>query len=158
MSRLSDSLKINLDNIRVRTFEFKGQEFKVRVPKTKEAEEIFKKSETPPPELVEEKYAELTKGLIEKKDQLIDSGADIKFLENDVMMGDTSLRNLAQAQAGSEVRIVESFKLLVLANGESLTDITYEEISEDIPKPIQYDLVKKIAEVISPNYEEIRKN
>lgn len=158
MSRLSDSLKINLDNIRVRTFEFKGQEFKVRVPKTKEAEEIFKKSETPPLELVEEKYAELTKGLIEKKDQLIDSGADIKFLENDVMMGDTSLRNLAQAQAGSEVRIVESFKLLVLANGESLTDITYEEISEDIPKPIQYDLVKKIAEVISPNYEEIRKN
>lgn len=158
MSRLSDSLKINLDNIRVRSFEFKGQEFRVRVPKTKEAEEIYKKSETPPKELVEEKYAELTKSLIEKKDELINSGSDIKFLENDVVMGDTSLRKLAEAQAGSEVRIVESFKLLVLANGETLSDITYEEISEDFPKPIQYDLVKKIAEVISPNYEEIRKN
>lgn len=158
MSRLSDSLKINLDNIRVRSFEFKGQEFKVRIPKTKEAEEIYKKSEFPPAELVEEKYAELANPLLLKKQELIDSGADVKFLENDVMMGETSLRKLAEAQAGSEIRIVESFKLLVLANGETLSDVTYEEISEDFPKPVQYDLVKKIAEVISPNYEEIRKN
>ena len=41
---------------------------------------------------------------------------------------------------------------------DQLEDITYEEISEDFPKPIQYDLVKRIAEVISPSYEEIRKN
>jgi len=46
----------------------------------------------------------------------------------------------------------------VLPNGETLTDVTYEEISEDFPKPVQYDLVRKIAEVISPSYEEIRKN
>jgi hypothetical protein len=158
MSRIAESLKINLDVVRTRSFEFKGQEFKVRIPKTKEAEEIFIKAENPPSELVEEKYVELTKPLITRKDDLVEAGADVKFLENDVMMGETSLRKLAEAQAGSEVRIVESFKLLVLANGETLSDITYEEISEDFPKPIQYDLVKKIAEVISPNYEEIRKN
>jgi hypothetical protein len=158
MSRLSESLKINLDTIRTRTFDFKGQEFKVRIPKTKEAEEIFKKSESPPSELVDEKYAELTKGIFDRKEEIENSDADIKFLENDVMMGETSLRKLAEAQAGSEIRIVESFKLLVLPNGETLTDITYEEISEDFPKPIQYDLVRKIAEVISPSYEEIRKN
>lgn len=158
MSRLAESLKINLDTIRTRTFDFKGQEFKVRIPKTKEAEEIFKKSETPPPELVEEKYEELTKGILARKEEVESSDANIQFLENDVMMGETSLRKLAEAQAGSEIRIVESFKLLVLPNGETLTDITYEEISEDFPKPIQYDLVRKIAEVISPSYEEIRKN
>jgi hypothetical protein len=158
MSRIAESLKINLDTIRTRSFEFKGQEFKVRIPKTKEAEEIFKKAETPPSELVEEKYVELTNPLITRKADLVESGADVKFLENDVMMGETSLRKLAEAQAGSEVRIVESFKLLVLPSGETLSDITYEEISEDFPKPIQYDFVKKIAEVISPNYEEIRKN
>ena len=158
MSRLSESLKVNLDTIRTRAFDFKGQEFKVRIPKTKEAEEIFKKSETPPSELVEEKYAELTKGILARKEEIEQSDADIQFLDNDVMMGETSLRKLAEAQAGSEIRIVESFKLLVLPNGETLTDITYEEISEDFPKPIQYDLVKRIAEVISPSYEEIRKN
>jgi len=158
MSRIAESLKINLDVVRTRAFEFKGQEFKVRIPKTKEAEEIFIKAENPPSELIEEKYVELTKPLITRKDDLVEAGADVKFLENDVMMGETSLRKLAEAQAGSEVRIVESFKLLVLANGETLSDITYDEISEDFPKPIQYDLVKKIAEVISPNYEEIRKN
>jgi hypothetical protein len=158
MNKLSESLKINLDAVRTRAFEFKGQEFKVRIPKTKEAEEIFAKAENPPSELVEEKYVELTKPLITRKADLIESGADVKFLENDVMMGETSLRKLAEAQAGSEIRIVESFKLLVCPNGETLTDITYEEIAEDFPKPIQYDLVKKIAEVISPNYEEIRKN
>lgn len=130
----------------------------MRIPKTVEAEEIFKKSETPPPELVEEKYVELTKGILARKEEVEKSDADVKFLENDVMMGETSLRKLAEAQAGSEIRIVESFKLLVLPNGETLTDITYEEILEDFPKPIQYDLVKKIAEVISPSYEEIRKN
>ena len=158
MSRLAESLKINLDKIRTRSFEFKGQEFKVRIPKTIEAEEIFKKSETPPPELIEQKYVELTKGILARKEEVEKSDADVKFLENDVMMGETSLRKLAEAQAGSEIRIVESFKLLVLPNGETLTDITYEEISEDFPKPIQYDLVKRIAEVISPSYEEIRKN
>lgn len=158
MSRIAKSLKINLDNIRTRTFDFKGQEFKVRIPMTKEAEEIFKKAEKPPSELVEQKYADLTHPLISRKDELIESGADVQFLENDVMLGETSLRKLAEAQAGSEIRIVESFKLLVLPNGETLNDVTYEEISEDFPKPIQYDLVKKIAEVISPNYEEIRKN
>ena len=158
MSRIAESLKINLDAVRTRSFEFKGQEFKVRIPKTKEAEEIFKKSEAPPSELVEQKYVELTAPLIIRKDELLESGADIKFLDNDVVMGETSLRKLAESQAGSEIRIVESFKLLVLPNGETLTDITYEEISEDFPKPVQYDLVKKIAEVISPNYEEIRKN
>ena len=158
MSRIAESLKINLDIIRTRTFDFKGQEFKVRIPKTKEAEEIFTKAENPPSDLVEQKYVELSKPLITRKADLIESGADVKFLENDVMMGETSLRKLAEAQAGSEIRIIESFKLLVLPGGETLTDITYEEISEDFPKPIQYDLVKKIAEVISPNYEEIRKN
>lgn len=158
MSRLAESLKLNLNNIRTRTFEFKGQEFKVRVPMTKEAEEIFKNAENPPTELVEQKYKELSDPLLSRKDDLLESGADVKFLENDVLMGETSLKQLAQAQAGTEVRIVESFKLLVLPNGETLNDITYEEISEDFPKPIQYDLVKKIAEVISPNYEEIRKN
>jgi len=108
MSRLAKSLKINLDAIRVRTFDFKGQEFKVRIPKTKEAEEIFKKSEAPPSELVEEKYVELTKGILARKEEVENSDADIQFLENDVMMGETSLRKLAEAQAGSEIRIVES--------------------------------------------------
>ena len=65
---------------------------------------------------------------------------------------------MAKNQAAGNIRIIESFKLLVTATGENLTDITYEEINEEFPLPVQLALVKKIAEVISPGYEEIRKN
>jgi hypothetical protein len=158
MSRLSEEFNINIDSILLRSFEYKNQKFNVRIPKTKEAEEIYAKSENPPTELVEEKYKELTKTVFEKKDEIQESDAKITFLENDVIVGDTSMRGLAKAQAGSEIRIVESFKLLVTVDGKNLADITYDEINQDIPKPIQYELVKRIAEVISPNYEELRKN
>ena len=79
MSRLAESLKINLDKIRTRSFEFKGQEFKVRIPKTIEAEEIFKKSETPPPELIEQKYVELTKGILARKEEELNQDTQVQM-------------------------------------------------------------------------------
>jgi hypothetical protein len=35
---------------------------------------------------------------------------------------------------------------------------TYEEINSEFPFSIQLELMKKIIEVISPSYEETRKN
>jgi type I site-specific restriction-modification system R (restriction) subunit len=158
MSRLSKAYKVSPDAMRTREFEYHGQSFKVRVPLAKEAEEMFKRADNPPEAEVEEKFQELSKDLYAKKEEIVESGADIKFTDDDVVVGENSLRELAKNQAAGNIRIIESFKLLVTATGENLTDITYEEINEEFPLPVQLALVKKIAEVISPGYEEIRKN
>jgi type I site-specific restriction-modification system R (restriction) subunit len=158
MSRLSQAFKVNLDAVKTREFEYHGQIFKVRVPLTKEAEEMFAKADNPNKEEIEVKFTELSKDLYARKEEIIESGADIKFEGDDVIVGGNSLRELAKNQVAGNVRIVESFKLLVTENGENLRDITYDEINQEFPLPVQLALVKKIAEVISPGYEEIRKN
>lgn len=157
MTKLAKLLNIT-PSVRNRDFEFSGQKFKVRVPLAKEAEEMFNKASNPSEELVEAKYHELSKDLIARKDEILEQKADVKFLDNDVVLGETSLRKLAKTQAGNEVRVIESFKLLLSPTGESIGDITYEQIQEEFPLPVQLSLVKKIAEVISPSYEEVRKN
>lgn len=151
-------LNVSSTLIRNRDFEFQGQKFKVRVPLANEAEEMFNKAMNPPQEIIEQKYHELTKDLIAKKDEILEQKANIQFLDNDVVVGESSLRELAKTQAGNEVRVVESFKLLLSPTGESIGDITYDQIQAEFPLPIQLSLVKRIAEVISPSYEEIRKN
>lgn len=151
-------LNLNPNQIRNRDFEFQGQKFKVRVPLSIEAEVMYAKASNPPEEMVKIKYDELTKDLIAKKEEILEQKADIKFLEDDVLVGESSLKALAKTQAGNEIRVIESFKLLLSPTGESIGDITYEQIQAEFPLPIQLSLVKKIAEVISPSYEEVRKN
>ena len=41
--KLASALKINADQMRIRSFEVNGQPFKVRVPLTVEAEALYKK-------------------------------------------------------------------------------------------------------------------
>lgn len=154
---IAKALKINQDSIRMRSFEFNGQTLKVRVPLTTEADELYEKIKEPNPELVKQKYEELSKPLLEKRAEL-EKSEDIKFTDDDIIVGENSVRELARTQAGGETRILETFKLLVPADGKDMNSLTYEEINEDLPLPIQLELVKKITEVISPNYEESRKN
>lgn len=158
MSKFGKSFGINTAQLRTRKFEINGQTFNVRIPLATEAEEMFKKSENPDPEQVEAKYKELTKDLLDKKDVLLSVDSGVTFTDDDVKIGDSSMREMAKNQAGTEIRIVESFKLLIPVDGTDFSDLTYEEINAEFPLPVQLTLVKKIAEVISPNYEEVRKN
>jgi hypothetical protein len=158
MTSLAQAFAINPDKIRIRHFEYNGQQFKVRVPLTQEAEKMFERVDNPPKELVQTKFDELTKELYAKKDEIVKSKAEIKFTENDVIVGEQSLLQLAKSQASGEIRILESIKLLVPVDGTNLGEITYEEIQEEFPLPVQLSLVKKIAEVVSPSYEDVRKN
>lgn len=158
MTSLAKAFAINPDKIRIRGFEYNGQQFKVRVPLTQEAEAMFDKVDNPPAELVQAKFDELTKELYAKKQEIVDSKADIKFTEDDVVVGEQSLLALAKSQASGEIRILESIKLLVPVDGTNLGEITYAEIQEEFPLPVQLSLVKKIAEVVSPSYEDVRKN
>ena len=68
---------------------------------------------------------------------------------DDVLVGDQSLRALARTQASGEIRILESIKLLVPVDGTTLGNITYAEIQQEFPLPVQLSIVKKIAEVVS---------
>ncbi len=158
MSKLGNAFGVNLDLVRIREFDYHGQTFRVRVPLTKEAEVMFARAEHPPKEEVDAKFKELSAPMYARKQDIVDSGADIKFEDNDIVVGDNSLRELAKNQIAGNIRILESFKLLVTPDGESLSSITYADISDEFPLPIQLSLVKKIAEIISPSYEEIRKN
>ena len=158
MTSLAQAFAINSDTIRIRSFEYNGQQFKVRVPLTLEAEAMFERVDNPPKELVQARFDELTKELYSKKDEIIESKADIKFTKDDVVVGDQSLLALAKSQASGEIRILESIKLLVPVDGTNLGDITYAQIQEEFPLPVQLSIVKKIAEVVSPSYEDVRKN
>jgi hypothetical protein len=158
MSKLAGAFSVNADKLRTRSFEYNDQKFQVRIPLAKEAEEMFERVENPSQELIDKKFHELSKSLYDKKDEIIKSKADIKFVGNDVVVGDKSLREMAKAQATGEIRILESIKLLVPTNGENLSDITYSDIEMEFPLPVQLSLVKKIAEVVSPAYEDVRKN
>lgn len=157
MSKLTNKLGINADSIRIRTFTFNGQPLKVRVPTAIEAEQLYEKTKEPPKELVDEKYQEIVKPILDKKEELADS-KEFVITDDDVIFQDKSLREMAKNRAITEVRILETFKLLVAGDGGRLDDLSYKEIDEDMPLPIQLDLLRRITEIISPGYEENRKN
>jgi hypothetical protein len=154
----AQSLKINQDQIRIRSFEFNGQILKVRVPLTVEADALYEKMKAPTDELIAKKYEELSVPLLTKREELEESGNEILFGEDDIIVAGTSIRDLDKSQAEGETRILETFRFLVPADGRDMATLTYEEITEDLPLPIQLELVKKITEVISTGYEETRKN
>lgn len=156
MSRLKKSLGVNLDQVRIREFDMAGQKFKVRVPLSGEADGIYERTKEPDQNLVEIKYKEISEPILANKEVL--QSKDFVFTENDIVVKDQSMRQLAKNKAQTELRILETFKLLVTADGSSLENLTYEEIAEDFPLPVQLSMVKKITDVISPNYEETRKN
>lgn len=154
----AQSLKINADSVRIRSFDFNGQTIRVRVPLTVEADALYEKIKEPSAELVKQKYDELSAPLLLKRNELEETDNDIKYLEDDIVLAGTSIKELAKSQAEGETRILETFRLLVPMDGKDMSTLTYEEINADLPLPIQLELVKKISEVISPNYEESRKN
>ncbi|CAB4140404.1 hypothetical protein UFOVP405_40 [uncultured Caudovirales phage] len=152
--KLSEILKINQDTLRTRAFTLGGQKFKVRVPLAVELEAINKRVADVD---VEKKTEELMKPLLEKRDQL-ESDA-VVYLENDVIVDGRSTKELAKMTAQTEQRILEMVKLLVPEKANTTMDgLTYAEIDDEFPFAVQLELMKKIAEVISPGYEEARKN
>lgn len=157
MGKLTKSLGINNDVVRIREFELNGQKFRVRVPLSIEAENIYEKTKEPDAALLESKFKEIADPILKNKESLEKESQDFVFTDNDIVVKGQSMRELAKNKVSTELRIVETFKLLVPADNTSLADLTYEEINEEFPLPIQLTIVKKITEIISPGYEENRK-
>lgn len=148
--KLSQSLKINTDNIRIREFTMAGQKLRVRVPLAAEMELISKAVD-------DVEWADKFESL--KKPFLQDEDAKIEHTEDDVLIDGKSLKELAIMSAKTEARIVQMVRLLVPAEeGFDMSEIDYADIEAEFPFSVQIELMKKISEVISPGYEESRKN
>lgn len=148
--KLSQSLKINSDNIRIREFTMAGQKLRVRVPLASEMEAITKAVDD-----VEwqGKFEDLQKSFA------ADPDAKLEQVEDDVMVNGKSIKELAIMSAKTEERIVQMIRLLVPAeDGFDMSQITYADVEAEFPFSVQIEMMKKISEVISPGYEETRKN
>lgn len=148
--KLSSALNVN-QNIRIRSFTLGGQNFRVRVPLASEMEEISKKVDSVDSA---KKYEELAKPLLE-----INDSEKIEITDDDVFVDGKSVKELAKLTVQTEERILQLVRLLVPAQDNfDMQEITYEDINAEWPFAVQLELMRKIAEVISPGYEETRKN
>lgn len=152
--KFAQALGINPDQLRVRTFTMGGQQFRVRIPLSSEMEAINKAVEAVD---WKPKFAELTDPLKkEKKDLQSDL---IEFKGDDVFVEGKSVKELAMLAAKNEERITQMVRLLVPSDEAfDMSAITYADINAEWPFSVQMELMKKIVEVISPGYEETRKN
>jgi hypothetical protein len=148
--KLSNALNVN-QNIRIRSFTLGGQNFRVRVPLASEMEEISKVVAAVNSEA---KFAEMSKPLRELEDK-----EKVEITDDDVIVDGKSIKELAQLTAQTEERILQLIRLLVPAQeGFDMNEISYEDVNAEFPFAVQLELMRKIAEVISPGYEETRKN
>lgn len=159
MTRLTNALgkryEENKTKIFTRKFELGGHTFKVRVPYVHESDEIYRRTNEPDAELIEAAFQEMTAPLRESKDDAL----EFTFTDDDVLIEGRSLRLAAKQKVQVEIQITEFFKLLVPeVEGESLADLTYEEIKAEFPMSVQMQMLEKISEAISPTYKETRGN
>ncbi len=159
MTRLTNALgKRYIENktkIFTRKFDLGGHTFKVRVPYVHESDEIYRLINEPNPELIEAAFQEMTAPLR----QVEGSAPEFTFTDDDVLVEGRSLRMAAKQKIQVEIQITEFFKLLVPeVEGETLNDLTYEEIKAEFPMSVQMQMLEKISEAISPTYKEARGN
>lgn len=139
MSRLASAFKIN-DSIRTKEFMLGGFPFKVRIPLDKELEAITQRFVSPSEEAIKARMDKMTALL--KGEKLEDTGITKESVISVLQM---------------EQKITEYFKLLIPVEGD-ISDLTYDEISEEFPLQVQIELLSKITEVIQPGYKDARKN
>jgi len=142
----------NISSLRTKTFELGGHEFKVRVPLSKELEELNQRVRVVPEDHLKERYEKAVAGFL--TGDPID-GVEIK--DDDVIVDGRSTKEIIQTSIQVENRIVEYFRLLVSQNGD-VNDITYEDIDAELPFSVQIELLEMITQAIQPGYKDSRKN
>ena len=156
MSRISsafgDSYQKASAHLRTKTFELGGHVFKVRIPLTKEMEQIEEAIEAINPEELQSRYEKMSASF--RTETVIDG---IEVTEDDVIIEGRSTKDLVKKIIMMEQRMVQYVKLLVPENG-TWDGLTYEEIDAEWPMPVQLEMIAKITEAIQPGYKDARKN
>jgi hypothetical protein len=156
MSRISsafgDSYEKASAHIRTKTFELGGHTFKVRIPLTKEMEQLEERISNIDEAELNSRYAKMSGSF---RDGTVIEGVEVT--EDDVIVEGRSTKGLARSVMLMEQRIVEYIKLLVPEVG-TWDDLTYEEVDAEWPMPVQLEMLAKITESIQPGYKDSRKN
>ena len=154
MSKLGDLLGKEYEDHRIsiltRTFKFGDATLKVQVPSVAKIESIYNEFKSPNADAVEKIYQELTANL-----KTFD-GDVVTKTDNDVLVNDRSMREAAKNTYLTQFRILEYFKFLIPQEGQDVNTLTYADIDAEIPLAIQLQIVDKINEVISPDYQDIK--
>jgi hypothetical protein len=151
MTRLSSAFG-ETTNLRTKTFELAGHEFKVRVPLSKELDDIQDR--------INKVDATEFKIRFDKMTSTFRNVSDVEGVvvtDDDVIVEGRSTKELVQTILQMENRVVEYIKLLVPVNG-TIDDITYEEIEAEWPTAVQLEILARISESIQPGYKDSRKN
>lgn len=146
----------NKEAVRTRTFELGGHTFKVRVPLTVESDAVYQRLKNLDQEKIESYYKELSKDIVARKDEMPED-SKVVFTDNDVIIDGRSMREAATNKYLTEARITEMFKFLVPEQeGFDMGTITYKDIDELFPLPIQMAVVEEISKAISFDYEKTK--
>lgn len=158
MTQLSQAFgkKFNKDKVRIKSFEYGGHTFKVKIPLTSEYEAIFEAVKVVDDEKVKKYYDELTKQFVESKDKL-EPELGVVFKDGDIEIQGRSMLETAKNKAITENRIVAMIRLLVPEEeGFDMATVTYEMVEELFPFSVQLELVELIGETISPSYKDTK--
>lgn len=140
-----------ITNLRTKTFELAGYNFKVRVPLTKELDAMQERIEKFDQAEFQKRYDKMTSSF------RADTLDGVVVTDNDVIIEGRSTKELIETILQMENRMVEYIKLLVPVNG-TLDEITYEDIEAEWPTAVQLEILAKISEAIQPGYKDSRKN
>ena len=146
-----DKYQAALNTIRTRTFKLGEYEFKVRIPLTAEMDALYKRITDIDEEKAKARMAKMTDAL------RTDPPENVELKDDDVIVDGRSSRELVNSLLVMENRITEHFKLLIPVEGD-FSDITYAEIEEEFPLPVQLEIVDAIHDAIQPGYKDSRKN
>lgn len=140
-----------ITNLRTKTFELAGYNFKVRVPLTKELDAMQERIQKFDQAEFQKRYDKMTSSF---RADILDG---VVVTDNDVIIEGRSTKELVETILQMENRMVEYIKLLVPVNG-TLDEITYEDIEAEWPTAVQLEILAKISEAIQPGYKDSRKN
>jgi hypothetical protein len=141
------------EELRIRTFNIGSHTFKVKVPLTVEYELMQKKMNDISDELVEDIYKQLASKILDNLEEYKDN-PDYVFKDNDIEVDGRSIRESAKNKIILEKRITEMFKLIVPEDAEfDMETITYQDIEEFMPFPVQMEMIEAISNTVSPSYK-----
>jgi hypothetical protein len=156
MSRISsafgDSYQKASAHLRTKSFELGGHVFKVRIPLTKEMEQLEERVTSIDEAELNSRYEKMSSNF--RSGTVIDG---VVVTEDDVIVEGRSTKELARSVMLMEQRIVEYIKLLVPEAG-NWDGLTYEEVEAEWPMTVQLEMIAKITECIQPGYKDARKN
>jgi hypothetical protein len=154
MTRLGSAFgsKYNTEALRTKTFELGGHIFKVRIPLTKEMDEIQSRvTKFDEAELLT-RFNKMTASFRTGKPV-----EGIVITKDDVTVDGRSTKELVESTLITENQIVAFIKLLVPEEG-TLDELTYADVDAEWPIQVQLELLAKITEAIQPGYKVSRGN